>query len=309
MRNWLRQHRFAIADAFFQMRRTPSNYFLNVLVISMSLALPFAGITLLENLQNLTGKMAVEPEISLFIHPNASREDALALGETITRILSTEPRQSQVVFIPKEAALKTLEQKDGISEIVRTLGRNPLPDSYLIRIAGTDGDPRFATYVDNIAAQFKNLALVHKVQIDSDWIKRLAAIIRFVRASILLLGITLAIIIVAVIFNTIRLQVLTRTDEITLVRLVGASRSYIRRPFYYTGILLGFLSGALALIIVALSLYPLNSSISELARLYSTEITLARPGMRLCIILLSISTFLGWIGALLSVNRHLRRIH
>ena len=275
----------------------------------MSLALPFAGVTLLENLQNVTGKMAVEPEISLFIHPNASRDDALALGEKIQRILNTEERPSQVVFIPKETALKSLEQKEGITEVVRTLGRNPLPDSYLVRVAGNDGDPRFATYIDSLATQFKGLALVHRVQIDSDWIKRLAAIVRFIRTSILLLGATLAVIIVAVIFNTIRLQVLTRTEEIALVRLVGASRAYIRRPFYYTGILLGFLSGALALAIVAASLHPLNSSITDLARLYSTEIRLAPPNLRLVVILLSISTFLGWIGALLSVNRHLRRIH
>lgn len=308
MSNWLRQHLFAIGDAFAQLRRAPGNYFFNILVLSMTLALPFAGVTLLQNLQTLTTHMAVEPEISVYLNTSASREEALALEQPIRKILHSDEKQLVVVFITKEKALEILQQKEGIANVVKTLGKNPLPDGYLIRIPGNDGDPRFAAHIENIAKQLEKLPNVQKVQIDSAWIKRLAAAFRVFRMCILFLGITLGIVVIAVIFNTIRLQVLTRIDEITLTRMVGATRAYIRRPFYYTGILLGLASGLVALGIVLAALHPLNNVIADLARLYSSQLQLSPPDLPVAGALLLISAVLGWIGALFSVNRHLRRM-
>lgn len=309
MSNWFRQHFFAIGDAFSQLRRAPGNYFLNILVLSMMLALPFAGITLLENLQSLTNRMAVDPEISLFLHKTASREEAKELEKRISQILYSDEHSHDIVFIPKEKALSALQKKDGITDIVKTLGKNPLPDSYLIRIAGNDGDPRFTRHIENIAKQLEKLPHVQKVQIDSDWLKRLAALVRVVRLAIFFLGAALGIVVIAVIFNTIRLQVLTRTEEIALIRIVGATRAYIRRPFYYTGILLGLLSGIVALCIVLLALHPLNNVIADLARLYSSDLQLSPPEPLVAGALLLSSAALGWIGALFSVNRHLSRMN
>ncbi len=309
MKNWLRQHYFAICDAFLQLRRAPGNYFFNILVLSMTLTLPFTGVTLLENLQSLTYKMAVEPEISIFLNINTSRDDAKELEPSIRRILYSDERSSQIIFIPKEKALEILQKKDGITDIVKTLGKNPLPDSYFIRIPGNNGDPRFTQYIDNIAKQFEKLPHVQKVQIDSDWIKRLAAIVRVFRMCTFFLGITLGVVVIAVIFNTIRLQVLTRIDEITLIRLVGATRAYIRRPFYYTGTLLGLCSGIIALGIVFLLIHLLNNVIVDLARLYATNLQLAPPNLIVSSALLLASAILGWIGALFSVNRHLSRMN
>ncbi|MCM1512745.1 MAG: ABC transporter permease [Oxalobacter formigenes] len=309
MSNWLRQHFFAIGDAFSQLRRAPGNYFFNILVLSLTLALPFAGVTLLENLKTLTNRMAVEPEISLFLNKSASREEAAGLEKRISVILYSDEHSHDIVFIPKEKALNALQKKEGITDIVKTLGKNPLPDSYLIRIAGNNGDPRFARHIENIAKQLEKLPHVQKVQIDSDWIRRLAALVRVVRLCIFFLGATLGIVVIAVIFNTIRLQVLTRTEEITLIRTVGATRAYIRRPFYYTGILLGLFSGIAALGIVILSLHPLNNVIADLARLYASNLRLSPPGPLVALYLLLSSAALGWIGALLSVNRHLDRIN
>ena len=309
MSNWFRQHFFAIGDAFSQLRRAPGNYFLNILVLSMMLALPFAGITLLENLQSLTNRMAVDPEISLFLHKTASREEAKELEKRISQILYSDEHSHDIVFIPKEKALSALQKKDGITDIVKTLGKNPLPDSYLIRIAGNDGDPRFTRYIENIAKQLEKLPHVQKVQIDSDWLKRLAALVRVVRLAIFFLGAALGVVVIAVIFNTIRLQVLTRTEEIALIRIVGATRAYIRRPFYYTGILLGLLSGIVALCIVLLALHPLNNVIADLARLYSSDLQLSPPEPLVAGALLLSSAALGWIGALFSVNRHLSRMN
>ncbi|MDR0934102.1 MAG: permease-like cell division protein FtsX, partial [Burkholderiaceae bacterium] len=281
----------------------------NILVLSLTLTLPFAGVTLLENLQTLTGRMAVEPEISVFLKNSIPREEAQTLETAIRQMLRSDENPAKIAFIPREKALENLERQRGdMTNIIKTLGKNPLPDGYLISIAGNDGDPRFTRHIEHLAKQLETLPQVQKVQIDSAWIKRLAALVRVARMCILILGIGLGIVVIAVIFNTIRLQVLTRIDEITLTRMVGATRAYIRRPFYYTGILLGLVSGALALGLVVLALYPLNGVIADLARLYATDLRLSPPLPHTAAALLAISAALGWIGALFSVNRHLGRI-
>lgn len=148
-----------------------------------------------------------------------------------------------------------------------------------------------------------------KVQIDSAWTKRLAALLGVLRMGLLFLAVVLSVVVIVVTFNTIRLQVLMHLDEITLAWHVGASRAYIRRPFYYMGIFLGLFSGCFALLLIDLSLYPFNSAIHELTRLYGSDFQLTPLDPLLSVILLLASATLGWLGALLSVNRQLRKIY
>jgi cell division transport system permease protein len=257
----------------------------------------------------MTGRLDVEPEISVFLKTDLSREDALAMEPNIRRIVEERGEKARLNFVSKEKALAVLQKKEGVSNIVSTLGKNPLPDGYLIKLDAHRGNLSSSAQVESIAQQLEKLPQIHRVQIDSAWIKRLAALVRIVRLCILFLGVTLGIVMVAVIFNTIRLQVLTRIDEITLTRTVGASHAYIRRPFYYTGILHGLIAGALALGMVFAALYLLNNALSELAYLYATEIRIVPPAPPLTGLLLLSSAALGWVGALLSVNRHLGRMN
>lgn len=308
MKNWLRQHGFALGVAFAQLRKTPGSFLFNVLVLSMTLALPFAGLTLLDNIQSITAQLAVEPEISVFMHLDTPREKADALEPAIRRIVQAENKRIEITFMPREKALEALNQKSGISDVIATLGVNPLPDGYLVTLDGNDGNAATAARVEAIAAQLEKLPGVQKVQIDSAWIKRLAALLRVLRSALFFLAATLGLVVIAVTFNTIRLQVLTRVDEITISRLVGATRAFIRRPFYYMGALLGLAAGGVALGSVALALIPFNAAIADLARLYSSELQLAPLNVLASLLMLLISAALGWIGAVLSVNRHLSRM-
>ena len=129
------------------------------------------------------------------------------------------------------------------------------------------------------------------------------------RLALLLLAVTLGTVVVAVVFNTIRLQVLTQRDEITVSKLIGATDTFIHRPFYYTGALLGLCAGAAALGAVALALRPLNTAIAEFARLYASEFQLAPLEPLAMAALLAVSAALGLIGAVLSVQRHLARLN
>src|SRR5690606_32566280 len=225
----------------------------NAVVLAVALALPFAGFTLLENLRPVSGQLAVEPEISLFLELDTPRAKARELEPAIRAILKEYQSAASVEFIPREQALANLQKRSNIPDALATLGSNPLPDGYVLRLQGYS-EPDQAGRIGQIASRLEALAGVETVQVDSDWIKRLAALINVLRVGFVLLACTMGMVVIAVVFNTIRLQVMTQQEEIEVSRLVGATDAYIQRPFYYSGALLGLCGGILALVTVNLGL-------------------------------------------------------
>jgi cell division transport system permease protein len=306
MKGWMRQHRYAIGAALGNLAKAPGSFLFNVVVVAIALALPFAGLTLLDNVRPMSDQMSVDPELSLFVKPDTTREQAQALAVPLRAAL--KDYKARIVFVPREQALETLKAKSGLADVLDTLGENPLPDGYVMKLDGfrsvTD-----AARVDGLADQLRDLPGVDTVQVDSAWVKRLAALLGVLRLALLLLAVTLGMVVIAVVFNTIRLQVLTQRDEIAVSKLIGATDGFIHRPFYYTGALLGLCAGAVALGAVALSLRPLNVAIAEFAKLYASEFQLTALPPAGIAALLAVSAGLGLAGALLSVQRHLARLH
>jgi cell division transport system permease protein len=305
MNIWFRQHRFALGAALSHVRKAPGSFLFNVLVVAIALALPFAGLTVLDNVRPMSEQLSVDPEISLFMKTDATREQAQALAPQLREIV--QGGRAKLTFVPREKALDTLKDKSGLSDVLDTLGDNPLPDSYVLKLEGFTNTAD-AARVDALAARMRALPGVDTVQVDSAWVKRLAALLGVLRLALLLLAVTLGTVVIAVVFNTIRLQVLTQREEIAVSKLIGATDNFIHRPFYYTGALLGLCAGAVALGAVALALRPLNTAIAEFARLYASEFQLAPLGLPGIAALLAISAGLGLVGAMLSVQRHLARL-
>lgn len=303
MSPWIRQHRFALGAALSTVRKAPGSFLFNVLVVAFALMLPIAGITLLDNVRPLSEQLSVDPEISVFMKLEATREDAAALQPRI-RAIAAGGGKADVDFIPREQALAAMKAGSGLGNVIDTLGENPLPDSFKLRLDGSSA----ASQVDAITEQLRALPGVDVVQVDSAWVKRLAAMLAILRLALLLLAVTLGIVVIAVVFNTIRLQVLTQKEEINVSKLLGATDNFIHRPFYYTGGLLGLCAGAVALGAVVLALQPLNGAIADFARLYASEFQLAPLGALETAGVLAISAGLGLIGAMLSVQRHLARV-
>lgn len=306
MINWLRQHGFALAAALIHLRKAPGSFLFNIIVVAIALALPFAGVTLLDNVRPMSEELSVDPELSLFLKQGLPREEAQALQPALRDVVK-EP-SAKISFIPREQALDALKNKNGLADVLATLGDNPLPDSYVLKLDAfkSAGDAR---RIEVIAEQLRALPGVDTVQVDSAWIKRLAALLGVLRLGLLFLALTLGMVVIAVVFNTIRLQVMTQRDEISVSKLIGATDTFIHRPFYYTGALLGLCAGGLALGAVALALRPLNEAIAEFARLYASEFQLVPLAALPSAGLLALSAGLGLIGAVLSVQRHLARLN
>ncbi|RFP10818.1 MULTISPECIES: permease-like cell division protein FtsX [unclassified Duganella] len=303
---WFRQHRYALAAALVHLRRSPGGFLFNILVVAIALALPFTGVTLLDNVRPMSEQLSVDPEISVFLTLDTPREQAEALAVSLRQ--TVRDKQAKIIFTPREKALDQLKDKSGLADVLTTLGDNPLPDSYVLKLdafrnAQAGGD------VDQLAEQIRALPGVDTVQVDSAWVKRLAALLNVLRLALLLLAATLGTVVIAVIFNTIRLQVMTQREEILVSKLIGATDSFIHRPFYYTGALLGLCAGGVALGAVSLALQPLNIAIAEFARLYASEFQLAPLPPLAMAGLLALSAGLGLVGALLSVQRHLSRLN
>lgn len=307
MSAWLRLHGLALAEALRHVLRSRGSFALNALVVSIALALPFAGLTVLENVRPVSEQLAVEPEISIFLALDAGRDQASALAPKIRGIVQEAGGSGRLEFIPRERALSTLKDKTGLSDAITALGENPLPDGYVLKLSGVQNSAE-AGRVESIASRIKALPGVEYVQIDSAWVKRLAALLQVLRLALLFLAATLGVVVIAVVFNTIRLQVMTQHEEIEVCRMVGATDSFVCRPFYYAGALLGLMAGILALVLVALALQPLNGAITEFARLYASEFRLSPPGVATSALLLGGSALLGLAGAALCVRRHLSRL-
>jgi len=286
LRAWLRQHLQAVRSALQRLS------VLNALVIGIALALPAGGYALLESLRPAGARLALEPRIALFLEPQARRADAEALG----RRLRADRRIASVRFIPREEALKEMNAVQGLSEVISALGRNPLPDAFVV------------TSSEDLAGELAKLPGVAHVQADAVWARRLAAIAAIAQLGLWVLAALLGAALVAVTFNTIRLQILTQRDEIEVSKLIGATDAFIRRPFYYLGLLQGLVGGAVALAIVAAALALLNREVRVLAESYgsSFRFVFMEPSEALAILLFSGA--LGWLGAQLSVTRHLRAI-
>jgi cell division transport system permease protein len=286
MRVWLRQHRQAFRAALQRLS------VLNALVIGIALALPAGGYAMLESLRPAGARLALEPRISLFLEPQAHRADAEALGAR----LRADRRIAQVRFIPREEALKEMSAVQGLPEVIAALKRNPLPDAFVV------------TSREDLADELAKLPGVAHVQADAAWARRLAAIAAIAQLGLWLLAALLGAGLVAVTFNTIRLQILTQRDEIEVSKLIGATDAFIRRPFYYLGLLQGLAGGAVALVVVAAALALLNREVRMLAESYGSGFRLGFVNPSEALTVLLIAAALGWLGAQLSVSRHLRDI-
>jgi cell division transport system permease protein len=294
---WLRQHRAALRAALLKLAAQRAAGVAGLVAIGIALALPTLGYALLESLRPLLARASLEPRITVFLKAEVPRADA----ESFARTLRAEPRVASLRFVPRETALRELEAVAGFSEVVAALGRNPLPDAYVIGTRDPDSGA-----LEALASELRRKPPVAEVQLEAAWARRLAALASLGRAALLLVSALLAFGLIAVTFSTTRLQILTQRDEIEVSRLIGATDAFVRRPFYYLGLLQGLLGGALALLVVRLGVLLLNRELAALADSYGSTFRFSPPGAGDSGAVLGLAAVLGWLGAHLSLGTQLR---
>ncbi|MGB4913292.1 MAG: permease-like cell division protein FtsX, partial [Candidatus Dechloromonas phosphoritropha] len=290
MNAWLSQHGAALASAFRRLWSAPLNTLLSLLVMGIVLTLPAFGYVLLDNLRDLGRNISGVQQISLFMSLDASRKEVAEIENQLKQAATGTWR-----FVPKEEALKHMQANEGMAEIVASLPRNPLPDAFIVEPTNTE--PAALEILRKEIAGWPNVA---HVQLDSAWVKRFDAFLRIARLALWMLAGIFAAGLIAVTFNTIRLQVMAQAAEIEVARMIGATDTFIRRPFYYFGALQGVLGGLLAAALVVGALRLLAGPVGELAALYGTSFALRLPVPAEVAALAGIGAVLGWLGAQLS---------
>jgi cell division transport system permease protein len=295
------RHLQALLGSLGRLVRSPLGTLLTVFVIALALALPAALKVFVSNSQAATGNFASAVDLSVYLKTDVP----LAKAQQLAQNARLRPDVAQVTLIPADKGLEDFRTYSGFGDALEALKENPLPHVLHVRPKAQDGS---AASLEALRRYFGAWPEVDVVQVDAEWVNRFNAMLEVLRRLLVIAAALLGIGVLAVIGNTIRLEIQSRHDEIEVIKLVGGSNAYVRRPFLYTGVLYGVGGALLAWGIVALAVSVLAGSVANLARLYGSQFSLQGLAPEDVGVLLGAGLVLGWLGAWISAARHLSRI-
>jgi len=274
---------------------------MTVSVIAVALALPLLLNMFLVNLRVATASWNQAIDISAYMNKKASAERTQAAAKQ----LRTRSDVAAVHIITAAEALTQFRDTSGFGDALDALGDNPLPDTLVVTPAPSAAAPRDMA---NLEAAIASLADVQTVQIDTQWVTRLHAMLEILRRTVWLTAALLGLGVVLVVGNTIRLDILNRRVEIEVMKLVGATDAFTRRPFLYSGIWYGFGGGIVALVLCASAFALLARPVGQLAGLYGSDFRIHGLDLGSVTTTLVIAVLLGWTGSWIAATRHIQRI-
>jgi cell division transport system permease protein len=297
---WIRHHRLSAADSLHRVLDKPVSSVLTWLVIGIALALPVGLNVALDNVGQLSATWDSPAQISLFLQDGVSGDKAAQLASTLEARADVAVTQ----FVSREAALEEFSTLSGFADVLGSLDENPLPNLILLTPVATLSGNEVTALRQDLEARSE----VAQAVLDMEWLQRLNSLMALSRRLVLSVGGLLVLGVVLILGNTIRLAIESRREEIVIVKLVGGSNAFVRRPFLYTGLWYGVGGGALAAVLVAVSLWVLREPVSNLALLYESAFQLRGLGMMGGLNLVILGGMLGLAGAWLAVTRHLAQI-
>ena len=301
IKNYFLRHAQVFFYTLGQLSRTPLATFLTVAVIGITLALPAGLYVALENVQRLVRGWEDNGQISLFLKQDLSDADIEKLSGKIRKL----PAVSWVDYVSRQAALAEFKKLSGFGDALGSLDRNPLPPVLIVHPAASHTRPEA---LQSLLKDLQRYSEVELAQLDLEWVRRLYAMLDLAKQGVLILTAGLAVAVLLIIGNTIRLAVLNRRDEIEIIKLIGGTNAFIRRPFLYSGAIQGLLGAIMAWLLVGLGLLILSGPTHRLASLYGSLFVLENMGFLATLALIGTGGLLGWLGSRLAVGRHLQAI-
>ncbi|MEH6442409.1 MAG: permease-like cell division protein FtsX [Oceanospirillaceae bacterium] len=298
-RRWLQHHQEVAKDCLRQLLGSPVSTFMTVLVLAVALALPSFLFTSLSNITKLTDSWESENKISLYLKLELTESE---IDSFVQRLLLRNDLVA-IDLIDSEQGLLEFKEFSGFSQVLDSLSENPLP-AVISVLAKDNSEAGLATLQQQLLA----MAPVDEALLDLGWLKRFKGFLLVIQRVVITLSILLAFAVLLIIGNTIRLNVENSRDEILVSKLMGATNAWVRRPFLYTGIFYGVVATAVAWLIIELALMTMQTPVLQLAQLYQTRFQLTGLGALGSCILLIIGVSLGWLAALLSVNKFLNKL-
>ena len=298
---YLARHMQVMLSTLGQMVRSPMSNLMTIAVMGIALALPTGLHIILKNVQQVTAQWDGAAQISLFLKPSVTDKQA----DQLANVLRQRQDIKSVTSINRNEALEEFRKNSGFGEALEALEENPFPA--VIVVYPTEQSDNLLT-VQGMLASLKDKPEVELAQLDMQWLKRLYAIMDFGRRGIWVLAAMLSLSVLLVVGNTIRLAIQNRRDEIEIIKLIGGTDAFIRRPFLYTGFWYGLSGGILSWLLVTLSIWLLSDPVSQLATLYDSNYSLSSLDFLSSLTLLGLSICLGLAGSWLAVSRHLHAV-
>lgn len=296
----LGQHARDLIESLGRLYRSPVASLLTAGVIGITLALPAGLHVLLKNLDELSYDWQDTVQASLFLN----RDTSTSTGRDLAGQLAERDAIEQTDYISRKQALAEFKRLSGFGDAVAALENNPLPAVVTVRPAASLAASEVQGLIETLASE----PAVASARLDQAWLKRLYALLDVVQRAVVIIALLLGFAVVFIVGNTIRLDIENRREQIEVMKLLGASDAFVRRPFLYTGFWYGLAGGIFAWLLLSICLLTLTGPVQRLASLYGGSAALAWLGGRDSLLLLGAGIGLGWLGSAWTVRRHLRRI-
>ena len=301
MNQWLERHVQTLVGSLGRLWQQPFATMLTIIVIGIALALPACLHVLVQNVRVASGGWNSALDISVYMKPDATLEQAKRAAERIEQRRDVD----SVTLIEADAALAEFRRNSGFGSALDALKANPLPHALVVR---PDPEFRDAARVQTLSGELRKIDGVDIVQLDTEWVSRFNAILDVIRRGVLLAAGLFALGILVIVGNTIRLDIENRRGEIEVTKLVGGSDAFVRRPFLYNGVWYGLAGGLIAGVIVAVVVAVLGAPVQRIAGLYGSQFELQGVGVAGWAALLAGGAVLGWLGSFIVATRELREI-
>jgi cell division transport system permease protein len=295
------RHLQALFGAVGRLARTPFATLLTLIVIGVALALPAGLALVVDNLRSATGELGSAVDFTVHFKTGTPIERV----QQIAASARERPGIQSITVTTATQALEEFKQASGFGDALTALEDNPLPHHIVVRPAKNASGP---AEVESMRRYFAAFPEVDIVQLDLDWVRKLHSLLEILNRALWVVMSVLGLGVLAVIGNTIRLEILNRRPEIEVTKLVGGSNAFVRRPFLYTGLFYGLGGAVLASLIVVGALAYLGQAVGDLSAQYGGSFRMSGLGSRGFLTLAGTGAALGWLGALISTGRHLRRI-
>jgi len=286
--------------ALGRLARAPFATLMTMLVIGVTLALPAALHLVIKNAQSMSDSWDNALDFSVYLNADVTLAEAQRLADIVSQRADVE----NVTLIAADDALEEFRELSGFGAALDHLSVNPLPHTLVVR----PGELITELSMGLLNEELGTLPEADFVQVDTAWVQRFHAILNIMQRAIAIGSSLLAVAIVVIIGNTIRLDIQNRHEEIEVTKLIGASNSFVRRPFLYTGLWYGLGGGLLALAMVGYGLYALEEPVSRLSGLYNSPFRVLQLDIRESAIIAGTGVLLGLAGSWIAATRHMRRI-
>ena len=296
---WRQHHAQVAKDCLRQLLSAPVSTFMTVLVLAVALALPSFLFSALSNVSRMSDSWDDENKISLYLQTSLSDQQV----ENYVQRLLLRPDLIAIDLIDSSQGLLEFKLHSGLGEVMDALEENPLPA--VVYVLAKDSTEKG---LQALTDELKAFPEVAQAVLDLSWIKRFNGMLLVMERAVIALSVLLAFAVLLIIGNTIRLNVASRNEEILVSKLMGATNSWVRRPFLYSGVFYGVVGALLALLIIEASMLVMKTPVLQLAQLYNSDFELVGLGIIGSLVLVLSGLSLGLLGAMISVNKFLSKL-